>query len=192
MFNFLQIVITILKNIFTFYFLFISSINTRMNIVCYSYVFKERNRNSRMRVKVERSKNEKQHMIITFDGKSIRGSRASSDEMAGIAKLSSALVSISHPSLLFSFPALLCEFSSLGKPSRSLDSEETLSTIFHARSNDTSGSWKHPSENATVCWYFVESISLPIHWNCSNSWWIWHVLFIHLFILFNGSLFFFR
>lgn len=142
MFNFLQIVITILKNIFTFYFLFLSSINTRMNIVCYSYVFKERNRNSRMRVKVERSKNEKQHMIITFDGKSIRGSRASSDEMAGIAKLSSALVSISHPSLLFSFPALLCEFSSLGKPSRSLDSEETLSTIFHARSNDTSGSWK--------------------------------------------------
>lgn len=135
-------------------------------------------------------KNEKQHMI-TFDGKSIHGSRASSDEMAGIAKLSSALVSISHPSLLFSFPALLCEFSSLGKPSRSLDSEETLSTIFHARSNITSGSWKTSirKRNRVLILgrkYITAYSSKLLEFRMNL------IRFIYLFILFNDSLFFFR
>lgn len=129
--------------------------------------------------------------MITFDGKSIHGSRASSDEMAGIAKLSSALVSISHPSLLFSFPALLCEFSSLGKPSRSLDSEETLSTIFHARSNVTSGSWKTSIRKRNrvlilgrkyITAYSSKLLEFRMNLIC----------FIYLFILFNDSLFFFR
>lgn len=129
--------------------------------------------------------------MITFDGKSIHGSRASSDEMAGIAKLSSALVSISHPSLLFSFPALLCEFSSLGKPSRSLDSEETLSTIFHARSNVTSGSWKTSirKRNRVLILgrkYITAYSSKLLEFRMNL------IRFIYLFILFNDSLFFFR
>lgn len=129
--------------------------------------------------------------MITFDGKSIHGSRASSDEMAGIAKLSSALVSISHPSLLFSFPALLCEFSSLGKPSRSLDSEETLSTIFHARSNVTSGSWKTSIRKRNRVLIlgrkYITAYSSKLLEFMMNL-----IRFIYLFILFNDSLFFFR
>lgn len=124
-------------------------------------------------------KNEKQHMI-TFDGKSIHGSRASSDEMAGIAKLSSALVSISHPSLLFSFPALLCEFSSVN-PRGVLTARKRFPRFSTLGLTSHPVAGKHPSENATACWYLVESISLPTHLNYSNSGWIWYVLFIYLF-----------
>lgn len=133
-------------------------------------------------------KNEKQHMI-TFDGESIHGSRASSDEMAGIAKLSRLLSYRSHIRPFSSLSLLFCASSLRSANPRGVLTARKRFPRFSTlglTSHPVAG--KHPSENATACWYLVESVSLSTHLNCSNSGWIWY--FIYLFYF--DSLFFFR
>lgn len=183
MFNFLQIVITILKNIFTFHFLFLSLINTYINIICThtcKVLEKERNRNSRLPVKIERSKTKSNIWSRLME-------KAYTDRVQAPTKwresLNSRLLSYrSHIRPFSSLSLLFCANSLRSANPRGVLTARKRFPRFSTlglTSHPVAG--KHPSENATACWYLVESISLPTHLNCSNSGWIWYVLFIYLF-----------